>query len=216
MIIAIDGPAGAGKSSVTNAIAEELGIMRLDTGAMYRAIALACSEAGVEVDNPQIGKFVDGIELRLTEGRILLGTRDVSNAIRTDKVSQLASKYATVPAVRESLLGVQRRVASMGDFIVDGRDIGTVVFPDAQVKLYLTASVEARARRRHLEYQGLESAPSFEAVKASILARDKQDTERAVAPLRKAPDAVEVDSSELTFEDTVTHCLKVIQRGLSS
>ena len=214
MIIAIDGPAGAGKSSVTNAIAAKLGIMRLDTGAMYRVLALACSEADVQADDPKIGAFVDSIDLRFVDGQILLAGRDVSQAIRTDRVSQLASTYAAIPAVRNSLLDVQRRVAGQGDFVVDGRDIGTVVFPNASVKLFLTASVDARAKRRHLEYADSENAPSFEAVRASIVARDEQDTGRKIAPLRRADDAIEVDSSDLSFEETVAHCLEVIRQRL--
>ena len=216
MIIAIDGPAGAGKSSVTNAIAAKMGIMRLDTGAMYRVIALACSEADVHADDPNIGTFVDRIDLKVLDGQILLAGRDVSQAIRTDRMSQLASMYAAVPSVRDSLLDVQRRVAELGDFVVDGRDIGTVVFPDASVKLFLTASVDARAKRRHLEYGGLESGPSYEEVRASIIARDEQDSSRKIAPLRRADDAIEVDSSDLSFEATVTHCLEVIRQQLST
>ena len=216
MIIAIDGPAGAGKSSVTNTIAEILGIMRLDTGAIYRVIALACSEAGVGVNDPQIGAFVERVDLKFTDGQIRLGDRDVSHLIRTDEVSQLASTYAAVPAVRQSLLDVQRRVAQQGDFVVDGRDIGTVVFPNAAVKIFLTASVDARARRRYLQYGGGEDSPTYEDVRASIIARDENDTGRKVAPLRKADDAIEVDSSNLSFDDTVALCLKVIRQRLST
>ena len=211
MIIAIDGPAGAGKSSVTKAIASELGLMRLDTGAIYRAVALACFHKGVSSADSSLGAFVKSLDLTFSGGGVLLNGRDVSSEIRTDLIGGLASEFAAMPAVRAGLLALQRQIASEGDFVVDGRDIGTVVFPNAEVKLFLTASVDARAKRRFLEYQGLDNAPTLDDVRAAILERDENDSGRSIAPLRRAIDAIEVDSSEMTIEQTVDTCLRVIR-----
>lgn len=215
MIIAVDGPAGAGKSSVTNAIAQRMGIERLDTGALYRSIALAADEQGVAPQDPGLKAFVQNTDVNFVKGAILLNRKDVSALIRTDRVSNLASAYASSPAVRSGLLDLQRTIVSKGDFIVDGRDIGTVVFPDADVKLFLTASVDARARRRHLEYAREPDAPTLDAIKMSIQERDRADTQRAIAPLAKADDAIVVDSSEMDLEAVVDHCIRLISEQLT-
>lgn len=211
MIIAVDGPAGAGKSSVTEAIAKSLGIERLDTGALYRAIALAADETGLTPTSPGLKAFVSQTQVSFESGVVILNGRDVSHDIRSDRVSALASAFASVPEVRSGLLELQRSVGRAGDYIVDGRDIGTVVFPDADVKIFLTASVEARARRRHLEYTGRPDAPSLDEIRRNIEARDDADTRRAVAPLARAEDAVVVDSSEMSLETVVAHCTSLIK-----
>ena len=215
MIIAIDGPAGAGKSSVTKALAQKMGIARLDTGALYRAIALAASRANIKSDDERIGEFVSNTDVSFKAGQVRLDGVDVSKEIRADHVSALASEYASVAEVRAGLLNLQRSVALQGDFIVDGRDIGTVVFPDAEVKLYLTASVDARAHRRFLEYAGQPDAPSLEQIRSGIVARDDADTNREIAPLRIADDALIVDSSSMTLDEVVAYCLKAIEEKLS-
>lgn len=214
MIIAIDGPAGAGKSSVAKEIASALDMMRLDTGALYRAIALACQQSGLSTTDPQLSAFVLSLDLAVKDGDVFLSGTNVSSEIRTTEISAAASKFAAIPAVRDSLLDVQRRLASSGKFVVDGRDIGTVVFPDASIKIFLTASVESRAKRRFLDYAATEGGPTLDEVKAAILERDQNDSQRAVAPLRQADDAVLVDSSDLSLKETVKHCLALISRRL--
>lgn len=210
MIVAIDGPAGAGKSTVSLRLAERLGFVRLDTGALYRVAALAALRAGRGVDDPGIEPFVKGLDIVVEPDRITLEGEDVSDAIRTSQISEAASTYAAVPGVRAALLALQRRLGHMQDTVVDGRDIGTVVFPAAEVKIFLTAKPEERARRRLAELAARGESASFEAVLAEIVARDKRDSERAVAPLRRADDAVEVDTSALDFDGAVAACAAVV------
>ena len=214
MIIAVDGPAGAGKSSVTEAIAMSLGIERLDTGALYRAIALAADEMGLTPESDGLKHFVERNRVSFQCGVVLLNGRDVSSEIRSDRVSALASAFASIPEVRSGLLELQRNVGYAGDYIVDGRDIGTVVFPNADVKIFLTASVSARAQRRYLEYAGQADSPSLEQIRQNIEARDRADTRRAVAPLVCAEDAIVVDSSDMRLEEVVSHCISLIKERL--
>ena len=214
MIIAVDGPAGAGKSSVTNAIAQRMGLQRLDTGALYRSIGLAAAEQGLTVQHSGLRSFVEQTNVRFVGDEVWLNGVDVSAEIRTDEVSALASAYASIPAVRAGLLQLQRTVVSQGDFIVDGRDIGTVVFPGADVKLFLTASVDARARLRYLEYAERPNAPTVASIKASIVERDRADSQREIAPRAQADDAIVVDSSEMDLETVVEHCISVIRKQL--
>lgn len=214
MIIAVDGPAGAGKSSVTNAIAKRMGLQRLDTGALYRAIALAADEGGITERFSGLRAFVEKTDVQFREDGVWLNGVNVSEQIRTDRVSGLASAFASLPAVRDGLLQLQRNVVAQGDHIVDGRDIGTVVFPDADVKLFLTASVDARAQRRHLEYVNRPDAPTLKVIKARIEARDLADSQRAIAPLAKAVDAIVVDSSDMDLDTVVQHCIELIRARL--
>lgn len=205
-VIALDGPSGVGKSTTAKAVAQALGWQYLDTGAMYRAAALAfhCAGASPEVAQDRARVLAD---LRVDQQgvRTFLNGEDVSEAIRTPEVSRLASRVSSHPGVREVLVEQQRRIGREGaGCVVDGRDIGTVVFPDACCKIYLTASVEERARRRFLELQAKGAEQSFEEVAEDIRARDHADMSRAVAPLRKAEDAVEVDSSAMTLEQVVS------------
>ena len=184
MLVAIDGPAGAGKSTVARAVAQALGFTYLDTGAMYRAAALADDPTNVTID--------------LDDGRVLLDGEDVTDRIRTPEVSERASQVAADPAVRRALVEQQRRLIAQGDYVAEGRDIGTVVAPDAEVKVFLTARPEERARRRAEE---LGADP--EQVLQDLLARDERDTGRADSPLTKAVDAHELDTTGLSIDEVV-------------
>lgn len=203
--IAIDGPSGAGKSSVARAVAKRLGAMYLDTGAMYRAIGLYMLKTGVPLDDAQaIAANCAGADVRVgydAEGRqsVYLGDEDVSEAIRVAEVSLAASAVSTVPEVRERMVALQREIAKGHSVVMDGRDIGTKVLPDATLKVYLTASVDVRARRRHLELAQKGMNEPYEKVREELIRRDELDTHRAASPLCRAEDAVEVDCSQMTL-----------------
>ena len=212
-VVAIDGPAGAGKSTVARLVAERLGYVLLDTGALYRTVALAAERAGVPWDDAdavsayaeklareravQLGRAPDGTL------RSLLSGEDVSGSIRTLSIGQGASKVSAVPGVRAALLALQRNAGEGGGVVLEGRDIGTVVFPDAEVKVFLTASVEVRARRRFEELVGRGERPEMERVREEVIERDQRDSTRAVAPLKQAPDAIVLYSSALEVSDVV-------------
>lgn len=212
MIIAIDGPSGAGKSSVTKLVALELGFSCLDTGAMYRAITWKALEEGIDVNDAEaLGELARSctIDFIHEEGdpspkRVLIDGIDVTSEIRTQRIDQNVSPVSAVPAVREALVAQQQRIGHTGDYIVEGRDIGTVVFPDAEVKVFLTASAEERARRRVAQNaeRGIGSV-DYEAVLADIIRRDEYDSSRDVSPLKPADDAFLLDSSPLTIEQVV-------------
>ena len=212
MIIAIDGPSGAGKSSVSKLVAIELGFSCLDTGAMYRSIAWQAVHDGVALDDAEaLGEIARTYDIEFTHEPgnpspigVAIGGNDVTLAIRTAEIDRAVSPVSAVPAVREALVAQQQRIGHAGDYVVEGRDIGTVVFPDAEVKVFLTASDEARARRRVLqnEQRGVGST-DFEEVLADIIRRDKYDSSRAASPLKAADDAVLVDSSDMTIEEVV-------------
>ena len=205
--IAIDGPAGAGKSTIAKALARELDAMYLDTGAMYRAIGLYMLRRGIASDPAAVAANVGDVdvEVRYEDGvqRIYLGGEDVSEAIREPEVSLAASSVSAVPQVRERMVALQRRIAEGHRVVMDGRDIGTKVLPNATLKLYLTASAEVRAKRRCLELEQKGMAEPYEQVLQEMIARDYQDTHRAASPLVQAEDAVLVDSSDLTLEQTI-------------
>jgi cytidylate kinase len=195
MVIAIDGPAGAGKSTVARALAAALGFGYLDSGAMYRAVGLAVREAG-QGDPGEIARDAD---IDFTNGKVLLDGADVTTDIRTPRVSEAASKVATLKAVREALVEKQRALLHDGrDWVAEGRDIGTVVAPDAELKVFLTASAEKRARRRAEELR-----TDYETVLKDQLLRDQQDEQREHSPLRPATDSVTVDTSDLTIDQVV-------------
>jgi cytidylate kinase len=204
-VIAIDGPAGAGKSTVARALARRLGFFLLDTGAIYRTLALQAARQKVDFsDGPQLARLAERLDVRFAEdGRVFLGDEDVSAAIRTPEMSQGASTVSAHPAVRQVLLGLQRKLAARGRCVVEGRDIGTVVLPWAPLKIFLTASPEVRARRRYDELTGRGQTVDLASTLAEMLERDERDTNRATSPLRKADDAVLLDTSALSEPDVV-------------
>ena len=217
--VAIDGPSGAGKSSLAKRLAADMGFTYVDTGAMYRSIGLYVVRQGkdphdaaaVEALLPQIH-----LDTKLEEGtqHFYLNGEDVSEAIRTPEISYYASKVSAVPEVRRFLLETQRNMAKNGNILMDGRDIGTVVLPDATVKIFLTASPEARATRRWKEYQAKGIDTPYEEVLADVKQRDYQDTHRAAAPLKQAEDAVLLDTSELDFEQSLDAMKQIIAKKI--
>ena len=214
--VAIDGPAGAGKSTLARRLAAELGYIYVDTGAMYRAIGLYALRAGKDPkDNAAVDALLPEIELRLAsiagEQHIYLKDEDVSTAIRTEAAGMAASAVGANPAVRAFLLDLQRSMAKKQDVLMDGRDIGTVVLPDAQVKVFLTASTEARAHRRMLELEQRGTPQPFEQILKDIQERDWNDSHRVTAPLRQAEDAVLLDTTELTFRESEAALLDIIR-----
>ncbi|MBO5059703.1 MAG: (d)CMP kinase [Clostridia bacterium] len=214
--VAIDGPAGAGKSSIAKAVAKNLGFVYIDTGAMYRAAAVYALENGIEIvadafSNEILNKIKIDIEYDDDGQRILLCGRDVSERIREADASIGASDIATIPAVRLKLVELQRRLAEKSSVIMDGRDIGTYVLPDAEVKIFLTASVDERARRRFAELEKKGMAADFEKVKKDIEYRDKNDSEREFAPLKMADDAVLVDTSDMTIDEVIERITEIIK-----
>jgi cytidylate kinase len=199
MVIAIDGPAGAGKSTVARAVAAELGFTYLDSGAMYRCIALAAAEAGVDADDGEaLGRLASGLEIGLEDGRVTLGEREVGADIRTPAVTAAASRVSVHPQVREALVARQRQLIAAGRYVAEGRDIGTVVSPDASLKVFLTASDEERAQRR-----AAETGEDFESVLDAQRRRDGRDRDREHGALRAAEDAVELDTTGVALQEVV-------------
>ena len=220
--IAIDGPSGAGKSSVARAVAEKLGAMYLDTGAMYRAVGLYMLKNGVPLDDPAaIAAHCPGVDVRVGYGKdgqqcVYLGEEDVSEAIRAAEVSLAASSVSTVPEVRERMVALQRRIARGHSVVMDGRDIGTKVLPDATLKVFLTASAEVRARRRFHELAQKGMPEPYEKVLEELVRRDDVDTHRAASPLRMAEDAVEVDCSQMTLDEVVEAVAALARQALEA
>jgi len=203
-LIAIDGPSGVGKSTTARRVAARLGWQYLDTGAMYRAAALAVHRAGLSLeDRAGLERLLKGLDLAQEGTRIFLAGEDVSEAIRSQEVTRRVTPVSADARVREVLVEQQRRIGARGGWVVDGRDIGTVVFPQACCKVFLTASPEARARRRFLELEAKGQVPVLEEVLADQQRRDQADRSRAVAPLRPAEDAVTLDSSDLILDEVV-------------
>jgi cytidylate kinase len=199
MVIAIDGPAGAGKSTVARAVAAEIGFTYLDSGAMYRCVALAALESGNGLeDGEALGELAEGLEIGFDGTTVLLGARDVSGEIRTPEVTAAASRVSVHPRVREAMVARQRQLVAAGNYVAEGRDIGTVVSPDSPLKVFLTASDEERARRR-----AAETGEDVEAVLAAQRTRDARDTEREHGALRPADDAVELDTTGLALNEVV-------------
>lgn len=219
--IAIDGPAGAGKSTLARALARELGYLYVDTGAIYRTVALRAREAGADPSDPeQVAPLLEDLDLRMDYGadgvqRMYLSGRDVTEAIRENEISALASQVAALPAVREFLLEFQRKQAREHDVVMDGRDIGTVVLPQAGVKIFLTAAPEARARRRTAELLQRGQDADFDEILREIRQRDEQDENRPVAPLRQAEDAALLDTTNLDLKGSLEALLTLVRERLS-
>ena len=214
--VAIDGPAGAGKSTLARAAAGELGYVYVDTGAIYRCVGLCALRRGADpADAAAVTALLPEITIDLCHDasglqRMTLCGEDVTDRIRTPEVSSAASAVSAIPEVRAFLLDMQRELARQHDVIMDGRDIGTVVLPDADVKVFLTASPEARARRRWLELREKGVDTSLEEVLSDMIVRDRNDSTRAAAPLRRADDAVLLDTSDLTLEESIRRLIEII------
>ena len=215
--VAIDGPAGAGKSTLARKLAERLGYLYVDTGAIYRTVALAVLRVGADpADEAEVVPLVEGLEVSMAYGgdgeqRMYLAGEDVSGAIREHRVSGAASKVSAIPAVRAFLLDFQRKQAREHDVVMDGRDIGTVVLPEADVKIFLTAAPEARAKRRLLELEQRGQSADFETILRDIRDRDWQDEHRPVAPLKRAEDAVLLDTTNLNLEQSLEALLVLVK-----
>jgi CMP/dCMP kinase len=215
-ILAIDGPAGAGKSTVAKRLAKALGFLYMDTGAMYRALALKVAENGIEPENTeQVNRILQDARIELSErdgqNRVYLDGRDVSEQIRTPELSQLASKVSTLKAVRDKMVELQRAMGAKGGVVVEGRDIGTVVFPNAEIKIYLDASPQERARRRVEEINSRGGKANLEETLAETKERDHRDQRRTLAPLRKSEDAVVVDSTSMDINQVVSRIQQAIK-----
>ena len=217
--IAIDGPAGAGKSSAAKAAAKKLGFIYVDTGALYRTVSLYMFKNGIEISDPEaVAAALPQVKISLKfeeDGQhVILGDEDVSQQIRTPEVSMGASKVSAIPKVREFLFDLQLDLAAKNNVLMDGRDIGTVVLPHAQVKMFLTASAEERARRRCLELEQKGTPQPYEEVLEDIRKRDYQDSHREIAPLVPAEDAVIVDTSDCDLEGAVERILQIVYKKL--
>lgn len=218
--VAIDGPAGAGKSTIARTAAKNLGYIYVDTGALYRAVGVYSLRHGFDTKNADtVAATLPGIQVELKFlgdiQHVFLNGEDVSEEIRTPDASMAASDVSAVPAVRQFLFDLQRDIAKANNCIMDGRDIGTVVLPDAQVKIFLTASPEARAQRRYKELQEKGATDTYEAVLADLKQRDYNDSHRATAPLKPAEDSVLVDTTALTLQESVQKVISVIQNKMT-
>ena len=215
--IAIDGPSAAGKSTIADILASKLGYTHLDTGAMYRSVAFEAFKENISLDDEdKIVKMIDKMNLDMKpDGRIFLNGEDISNLIRTNEISMGASNVSKLKQVRKALVAMQQKICENGGYILDGRDIGTVVLVDAPVKIFMIASAQARANRRVIQNKekGI-SGTDYQEILADIEKRDYQDSHRENSPLKKADDAVEIDTSELTIEEVVDKVLEIINKKL--
>ncbi|OIN67960.1 cytidylate kinase [Exiguobacterium sp. KRL4] len=214
--IALDGPAGAGKSTIAKQLAAHLDYVYIDTGAMYRAVTLAALEQGLNLEDGQVlGELMQSLDIRLTPGdqgqRVFIGDREVTEAIRTNEVTNNVSFVARQAEVRSALVIAQRKLAEHGGIVMDGRDIGTVVLPDAELKVFLTASVEERASRRHRENKSRGIDSDLSSLQAEIALRDKRDSERTVSPLKQADDAIYLDTTELNIDQVVARLTELAE-----
>ena len=219
--VAIDGPSGAGKSTIAKMLARELGYMYVDTGALYRAIGLYMEQNGIAgADRKRVTAALERIKLRLSYDengfqRVYLNEKDVSEDLRTPRIAKYASEESAIPEVRDFLLEIQRDMARQDNVIMDGRDIGTVILPDAEVKIFLTASAQARAYRRYQQLRQKGQTVSEASVLEDMMQRDRKDADRAAAPLKQAEDAVLVDTSNLSLEESVRRIRHIIETKLS-
>jgi len=216
-IIAIDGPAGSGKTTTAKRVAEILNIIYLDTGAMYRAVAyFVLLRLGETLEEERIKNLLRNIEIKFknisNERRIYLNGQDISNEIRNEKISQMASKVSSLKSVRDFLVDEQRRISKGTSLVAEGRDIGTVVFPDAQLKFYMDCSIDERAKRRSLEYLEMKIQADISDIKRQIAERDKRDKERAHAPLKMAKDAILIDTTSLSKEEQINFVIAKAQK----
>ncbi len=214
--IALDGPAGAGKSTIAKQLAARLDYVYIDTGAMYRAVTLAALEQSLDLNNGEVlGELMKSLDIRLTPGengqRVFIGDREVTDAIRSIEITNNVSFVARQKEVRAALVTAQRKLAEQGGIVMDGRDIGTVVLPDAELKVFLTATVEERAARRHRENiaRGMDS--DIKILQEEIALRDKRDSEREVSPLRQADDALYLDTTEMTIDQVVVRLMELAE-----
>lgn len=217
IVIAVDGPAGAGKSTVAKKIADKLNILYIDTGAMYRAVTLNIIENNIDLnDDKSIQKLLETIEITLKGDKIYLNKNDVSQNIRSNKVNRLVSPVSAMPIVREKLVKLQRDMASLNSVIMDGRDIGTNVLKNADVKIYLTASIDERAKRRYLEMKekNIVADLDLDAVKKDIAMRDKIDSERTLNPLKKAEDAIVVETTDKSIDEVVNEIIDIVSKKI--
>ena len=217
--IAIDGPAGAGKSSISKVVANELGYLYIDTGAMYRGVTWAVLDSNVDVNNQKdVEALLPSLDLTLeptaSACKVFVKGQDVTNLIRQQQINENVSTIASYKGVREYLVERQQAMAAVGGVILDGRDIGSVVLPNAELKIYLTASVDARAKRRWLEVQGTSNEQPLEDIKKNVESRDEMDKNRDESPLVCVEDAIIVDSSNMTFDETVEHILHLVQERI--
>lgn len=217
--IAIDGPAGAGKSSISKVVANELGYLYIDTGAMYRGVTWAVLDSHVDMKNQQdVESLLPSLDLTLEPTanacKVFVKGQDVTDLIRQQQINENVSIIASYKGVREYLVERQQAMAAVGGVILDGRDIGSVVLPKAELKIYLTASVDARAKRRWLEVQGTSNEQSLEDIKKNVESRDEMDKNRDESPLVCVEDAIVVDSSNMTFDETVEHILHLVQERI--
>ncbi|MEY8296145.1 MAG: (d)CMP kinase [Emergencia timonensis] len=207
--IAVDGPSGAGKSTIAKAVAQRLGIDYIDTGAMYRAIGYKMLKKGINVDDLEgIQRLLDTTEIDFSKGDIILDGQVINDLIRTPEISKQASSCSAVGIVREKLVDLQQKMGRAKSVVMDGRDIGTVVFPDAEYKFFITASPEERAKRRYNELIEKGQKVNYDQVLADITDRDHNDSTREITPLRKAEDAIEVDTTNMTIEEVIEYICK--------
>jgi cytidylate kinase len=216
-VITIDGPAGSGKSTVSMMLAERLSYSYLDTGALYRAVAYRASKSAIQPDDEEGLRNLCNrirVDVRNQKGnlKVFVDDEDVSSVIRSPKVSMMASRVSAVPAVRQALLLLQRKTGEKGGIVAEGRDMGTVVFPGADFKFYLTASVEARSRRRYLELVEKGETVSLEDVQKDVIRRDRQDTDREMAPLRPSEGAIFIDSTNLGVSEVIEKMVEMIEK----
>jgi cytidylate kinase len=210
--LAIDGPAGSGKSTISALIAKKLGWTHIDTGAMYRAVTLQAIELGVDLNDEHAYDFLETIHIHYDHDKIFIGDRDVSEAIRSEGVTNNVSLVSSFPYVRRKLVDLQKKAAEKGNIIMDGRDIGTVVIPQADLKIFLTANVEERAKRRYKEHVKKGKAAHIDKVIEDIVTRDQKDSTRKESPLRKADDAIVLDTTYLTIEQVVEKIIELASK----
>ena len=217
MIIAIDGPAGSGKSTTSKLVANRLGISHLDTGSMYRAITVHFIKNSYSLDSIDVSSVMDSIDLKISDSSdkesVFLNGEDVTDKLRSNEVSKLVSDISSVKEVRAKMVEIQRRISSNKSIVIDGRDIGTVVFPDAKFKFFITASIDSRAKRRFDELQESDSNVTLEQIEEEIKSRDHFDTTRENSPLKKAEDAITIDTTHLDVSEQVNMILEIINNN---